>query len=230
MNSVTEILNTLHDEQTVRVALPIRDSNEKIRLCGVYQSNDPPQFTLLFPETNGELAAIDQNEKCAMMIDRGNQTVSLVANIETIEHNRIIRLIAEKSINHEQSRNYFRVDVNTPIVASSIMPEELAGDDESWRLTGETIDVSGCGLLASFSQPLHDNQQIRLELVLPTTELKVIHTIASVVRIQKINDDQYHIAFQFDHISQEDRDKIVGCCFEVQRKHLRLKVQVNNLL
>jgi len=230
LNSVTEILNSLRDDQTVRVALPMVDSDQKIRLCGVYQTNDPPQFSLLFPENNGQLASVDPRKKCALLIDRAGQAVSLIADIEAIEQNRIIRFVADKSINHKQLRNYFRVDVNTPLVASSILPEEIADDgDGTWRLTGETVDVSGCGLLASFRQPIQKNQQIRLELVLPTTELYVVNTIAHVVRIKKISDEQYHIAFHFDSISQEDRDRIVGCCFEIQRKHLRLKVRVNGV-
>ena len=206
------------------------DSEEKIRLCGVYQANTPPHFSLLFPEHNGQLASVDCNKKCALLIDRAGQAVSLIADIESIEHNGLIRFVADKSINHKQLRNYFRVDVNTPLVASSILPQEIAEDsDKAWRLTGETIDVSGCGLLASFPKPIVKDRQIRLELVLPTTQLHVVHTIAHVVRMEKINDDQYHIAFHFDSISQEDRDKIVGCCFEIQRKHLRLKVQVNDV-
>ena len=57
---------------------------------------------------------------------------------------------------------------------------------------------------------------------------RVIKILAHPVRQEQIADDQWDVAFHFDDISDEDRDKIIGCCLVIQRRLLRLKVQVRD--
>jgi hypothetical protein len=49
-----------------------------------------------------------------------------------------------------------------------------------------------------------------------------------VVRCRKIDEHIYHVALHFDLIDSETQDKIMACCFELQRRYLRLRVQVQN--
>ena len=72
------------------------------------------------------------------------------------------------------------------------------------------------------------DSQIRLEITLPTSDMEVISALARPVRSQKISDRYYEVAYHFEDIANEDRDKIIGCCLVLQRKLLRLRVQVRS--
>ncbi|WP_457572967.1 PilZ domain-containing protein [Desulfolithobacter sp.] len=228
MLTLPQLLEKLALDTTVRVALPIVDSNEKLRLTGVYHPEEGDQFTIVFPLDTLPVERIDKNRKCAINVNVEGQTYLLLADILEIKGKRTMRLIGREVVVPEQSREYFRVDVATPVAAASIIPEELADDGSAWRITGETIDVSGNGLLAAFNKPIEDKGPVRIELVLPQAKPEIIHALAHIVRTTKINDDTYHIAFHFDELSTEDQDKIMATCFGIQRRNLRLKVRVRD--
>ena len=204
------------------------DNREKQRVGCVYQEVDPPEFLLLFTPGSLPVLEIDKNRTAAVLLDIRGQSISLSVDIKQILNNQTLRLIAREVINHEQLRDYFRVDVSAPLVARPALPENDLAMEEEWILSGETVDVSGSGLLALFSTPIDQDKPVRVDLVLPTGDVQPIQTIAHVVRSRKIADDQYQVALHFDQIKPEDRDRIMACCFEIQRKHLRLKVQVKN--
>jgi hypothetical protein len=72
------------------------------------------------------------------------------------------------------------------------------------------------------------DKQVKLEVMLPSTPSEVVTILARPVRREQISESQWDVAFHFDDISDEDRDKIIGCCLVIQRKLLRLKVKVRN--
>ena len=45
----------------------------------------------------------------------------------------------------------------------------------------------------------------------------------------KLKNHLYHIALHFDLIDSESQDKIMACCFELQRQHLRMRVRLESL-
>ncbi len=228
MPTLDEIFTQIQTGKAVRIALPITGIMEKKRLSCVYQEETPPEFNLLF--NHGVLAAdeIDLNRKVAVLLDISGQSISLAADIRQILNNQTLHLIAQEVISHEQLRDYFRVDVSAPLVARPALPENNLTMEEEWNLSGETVDVSGSGLLALFPTPIDQDKPVRVDLILPTGDAQPLQTIAHVVRSRKVADDQYQVALHFDQIKPEDRDRIMACCFEIQRKHLRLKVQVKN--
>jgi hypothetical protein len=69
---------------------------------------------------------------------------------------------------------------------------------------------------------------VHLEIIIPSPEPETVKVVAHPVRTHRLNDNRYEVAYHFDDISMEDRDKIIGCCLVLQRKLLRLKVQVKN--
>ncbi len=223
MPTLDEIFTQIETDKAVRIAVPIIGTTEKKRISCVYQQTDPPEFLLLF--TPGSLPAdkIDFNRKAAVLLDIKGQNISLAADIKEKVNNQTLRLVAREVIHHEQLRDYFRVDVSVPLLARPALAK-----DQEWNLNGETVDVSGSGLLAIFTRPVDQGEPVRVELVLPTGNPEPIKAVAHVVRSRKIGDNQYQIALHFDTIDSEDRDRIMACCFEIQRKHLRLKVQVKN--
>ncbi len=227
MPTLDEIFTQIQTGKAVRIALPVAGIMEKQRVGCVYQEEDPPEFLLLF--NPGVLPAeIDMNRKAAVLLDISGQSISLSVDIKQVLNNQTLRLVARDVISHEQLRDYFRVDVSAPLVARPALPENDLAMEEEWNLSGETVDVSGSGLLALFSTPIDQDKLVRVDLVLPTGDVQPVQTIAHVVRSRKIADDQYQVALHFDQIKPEDRDRIMACCFEIQRKHLRLKVQVKN--
>lgn len=228
MSTLDNIFAQIETGKAVRIALPITGKMEKDRLSCVYQKDQPPTFLLLFTPGSLPVSQIDKSRKAAVLLDIMGQGASMAADINEILNDQTLRLTAREIINHEQLRDYFRVDVSAPLIARSILPENHLQEEGNWSISGESIDVSGNGILAIFPEPIDQDKPVRVELILPSGAAKTVSIIAHVVRSKKVSDKQYYIALHFDQIEAEDRDRIMACCFEIQRKHLRLKVQVKN--
>lgn len=226
MQEIDSFLEKIEDGKPVRVALPLLESAEKARMPCVYIKRVPPKFDLLFPASDLPVNTLDLHRKCEVLFDIGGQNVSISADITKVGDISTLHLVGQDIINHQQMRDYFRVDVSTPIVATSLVPEELTEGDEASSLSGETIDVSGGGLLCNFSTPIKEGTRLRIDLVLPTADARVVKAIGHVVRCRQIDDSTYQVGLNFDTIEPEAHDNIMACCFEIQRKHLRLKVHV----
>ncbi len=218
----------LKDGKAVRAAVPLLGITEKERLHCFYGTGEPPAFTLLFPDGTLSIDQVDTGRTCMVVFDFSDQTVSISADISSIKDTQTLELIARETVNHNQTRSHFRVDANTKVSASPLRPEETAQESEHWQLFGDTIDLSGSGLLCSFTDPLEKDKKVRIELTLPTRDMEVIKALGHVVRCRKVEESLYHVALHFDSIDSESQDKIMACCFELQRRHLRMRVQVGN--
>ena len=171
---------------------------------------------------------VDSSKPCMIMIDYVDQTLSISAEITEVIDPQTLQLAVLKAVNHTQSRHYFRVDASTRVCASSVIPESLAHEGENWRLLGDTVDLSGSGVLCSFSRPIDIGKKVKIELSLPAGTMDIITAIGHVVRCHKIENELYHVGLHFDSIDSESQDKIMACCFEIQRRHLRMRVEVKN--
>lgn len=208
------------------MSIPFKEIQEAVRLPCFFGTAAPPEFTLRFPPDSLEFDLIDTLHDCMVMIDLTDQTIAIAADITALEPPCEIKLTAKEMATHEQTRNYFRVDASTRVAASAIIPEEMAREGENWRLLGDTIDLSGSGLLCVFSEPLEKGAKVRIELTLPSRDMEMIKAFGSVVRCKKIKDGLYHTALHFDMIDSESQDKIMACCFELQRRYLRMRVSL----
>ena len=226
MKSDTAIIETIANSKPVRVFLPIIGGEDRYRAHCVYEKTSPPNFNLLFAEGVLPVDSIDVLETAIISIDMGGPNLSLEAKIKAITGDQILEMVMVKSITHAQLREFFRVDAAAAVISRSFQPEVFGEQGEPWSLAGKTVDISGSGILANFSQAPPKDKQIRLEITLPTRETETISVLAHPVRTHKISDKQYEVAYHFDDISNEDRDKIIGCCLVLQRRLLRLKVQV----
>jgi hypothetical protein len=222
----SDFIKKIPDNKPVRIFLPIKDSEERIRLNCVFSQTEPPHFSLLFRPGDLPVHKIDLSTSVIINLDISGQSYSLEAKITGIINNQTLDLVPQKTINHEQLREYFRVDCTVPILLRSIIPEEFNVEESNWTISGTTVDLSGSGLRASFTKVPPENTQVRLELALPNTETTIVRTIASPVRISKLTEKLWDVAYQFDQIDDEDQDAIIGCCLVEQRRLLRLKVQV----
>lgn len=227
MQQLEDFFSQVEDHKAVRVTLPLSDGVPKERIHCIYGAAAPPTFFLFFQE--GALpVTLDNSKSCVVTVDIGGQTISVTAEIVVIKDEQTLQLKAVKIISHEQARNYFRVDANTPIMATPVNPLKKDSEKDTWQLEGETVDLSGSGALCTFSKPLEKGKKVRINLTLPTGLMDTVQSIGHVVRCEKREDAMYHVGFHFDILSSEDRDKIMASCFELQRKHLRMKVQVKN--
>ncbi len=120
-----------------------------------------------------------------------------------------------------QNRDFCRVHVNADITitANSILSGKQNGEVV---LTGRAIDLTGSGILVSLSEKPPAADQVSLEISLPTDPPEQIKIEAHPIRTIHTSDNQWKVAYRFDIISEEERDKIIGFCLVEQRRRLRL--------
>ncbi len=226
MTADASILHSIADQKPVKVFLPIQGKAEMQRVHCIFEHTLIPQFNLRF--VAGDLPEkIDENKGVIVSVDIGGRMTSIEAMITSVVDNQTLELAVQKSITHAQMREFFRVDTATRVISKSFNTEE---GSESWQITGESIDISGSGILATFSSKIPESRYIALEITLPESdgdEDETVEIIAHQVRTIALDDGRYQVAFHFDRISDEDRDKIIGCCLVLQRKMLRLRVRVH---
>ena len=226
MPSLTQFFQTIKEGMAVRAAVPLTGTTGKERFHCIYGKAELPAFTLTFPHDEPPIEQVDDTGICTVLFDFSDQTVAATASIKSVRYPTTLELIAKEIVTHTQTRSYFRVDAATRVAASSVVRQEMSREGESWRRLGDTIDLSGSGLLCSFSEPLTKGINVRIELTLPTRNMEIITALGHVVRCRKIEDHLYHVALHFDSIDADSQDKIMACCFELQRRYLRMRVRV----
>ncbi len=226
MTTDIETIKNIPDGKPVRIFLPLQGGPERYRTQCVFQKSDPPHFSLLFKPGVLPVEDIALGQQSIINIDMGGSTISLEAKTEEITNPQTLHMLIEKTITHEQMREFFRVDATTDIISKSFHTQLLGNKKEPWSMEGKTVDISGSGILAIFPEQSPADRQIRLLITLPSVEQETISVLAHQVRGQKLGDRLFEVAYHFDDISTEDRDKIIGCCLDIQRKLLRLQVQV----
>ena len=228
MTSETDILQNIPKGKPVRIFLPLLNRPDRIRAQGLYQELDAPKFALIFKSGTLPVDEIDIEQPCIISIDMGGPTISLEAMIFKVTNRQTLQMIVRKSISHEQMREFFRVDAVTSVISKSFHTELFGNGNKPWSTKGQTIDISGSGILALFDEKPQADRQVKLEITIPSIEPDVIKILAHQVRVQQLHDGRFEVAYHFDDITSEDRDKIIGCCLVIQRKMLRLKVNVPN--
>lgn len=228
MTADTDILKNIPKGKPVRIFLPLLNRQDRVRAQCLYQEIDPPKFSLIFKPGLLPVDEIDISQPCIISIDMGGPTISLEAMIQKVANRQTLQMIVRNAINHEQMREFFRVDAVTEVISKSFHTELFSDSNEPWSAKGQTIDISGSGILAIFDDKPQADKQVRLEITIPSSEPEIIKVLAHQVRLQQLHDGRYEVAYHFDDISTEDRDKIIGCCLVIQRKMLRLKVQVKH--
>jgi len=228
MSPDTEILRNIPKGKPVRIFLPLVNRPDLIRAQCLYQETEPPKFSLIFKPGTLPADELDISQPCIISIDMGGPTISLEAMIHKVANRQTLQMIIRKSISHEQMREFFRVDAVTSVISKSFHTELFDDKNQPWSTRGQTIDISGSGILAIFEEKPQEDRQVKLEITIPSVEAETIKVLAHQVRVQQLHDGRYEVAYHFDDISTEDRDKIIGCCLVIQRKMLRLKVQIKD--
>jgi PilZ domain len=225
MSTDPNIFATIADGKPVRIFLPLLNTLERLRLNCLCRDIAPPRFSLVFSPGLLPVKEIDKQQPAIVSVDMGGPTLSLEALIEEIDGTQLLKMFLQKSISHQQLREFFRIDAVTEVVASGL--RGVLPGEAPWSMPGESLDISGSGILVLFAQCPPDDKQIQLTISLPLADEQPISAIAHTVRVKHQDDGRCEVAYHFDDIAMEDRDKIIGHCLILQRKMLRLKVQVS---
>ena len=215
-----DIYAYLNEPKVLQASVPLVGSR-RLQLRGVARVSTPPQIEVTLPPDQFVGNEIDRSEKCLLYLDVVGATITLITAIDAIDNSNILQLTNLESVSHEQKREFFRIDAQMAVDAHKLHPPP-----EDGTCNGESINISGNGILVSLPEPLTVDQKVKLRINLPDPVATDVECIGRVVRSDKLDQEMYRVAFNFTTINEEDQDKIVSFCLAQQRKHIRLGVQV----
>ena len=223
MSGIAEIIDQLNDSASATADIPI-EKRESQRLQCILKKTEAPSFKLIFPPNTLTAKDIEKGINCRLMVKHGDSVVNLNVKLDEVGGDRTLFCTALESISPESLREYFRVMISTPILAS-YQPGPREKKNRPWELSGHTIDLSGGGVLALFSDKPANTKRIQLEIDLPGQQTPIVCQ-AEVVRTYRMRKKRYQVAFFFEDIDGKARDNIISCCLQEQRRQLRDKVRV----
>ncbi len=219
--AITEIIKSLIDSESSQIDITCT-KGKNVRLNCIYKESHAPGFLLAFPPKKLP-ENIDTKTTCPVTVRAAKAPVSFSAQVVKIRDDRTLELVAKQSIKLESLREYFRVDTSVTIVASYDPPPE-GGANQSWMIRGQTLDMSGSGILALFPEAPQSNHKIDVTLTLADGETSV-SCLAHVVRKKRLRKGRYQVAFHFDSLTPKHRDEIISFCLHEQRTRLREKIE-----
>ncbi|MCP4342026.1 MAG: PilZ domain-containing protein [Desulfobulbaceae bacterium] len=221
---IITIVSAIPDGQPASVTLTDSASTRRQLNC-VFKESEAPSFYLLFsPGTIPE--DIQKDWRCILVSkDTEGEPITFSANIVEVSNNRVIELVARKSIRPEDLREYFRVNLKMPIEIFH-EPEESDVDEESLELTGETVDISQTGVLSILSDECKITKPLYIEIDLPNPAETIICS-GHLIRSKRIRKKRWLTSFHFDNLSSKSREIIAKNCFSAQRQQLREKIQTS---
>lgn len=221
MSGIHDILEKLADNAPTIVDLPgIHD--ETIRCNALFVKKELPCLELVFPPRSWDAADLKIGADCNLAVDHNGLTVNLIARLDSVVRDRRLSFTAREPVAPEALRDYFRVAIATAIEASYIAgPKETKID--TWKMTGTTLDLSGSGVLAIFSEKPPSSHRIQLVITVPEESMPIV-CLANVVRSYRIRKNRFQVAFHFENITSKARDMIMACCMQEQRRQLRENV------
>lgn len=224
MSDIAKLIDKLRDSVSIVVYFPLI-SGEYQKQNAIFKKAKAPAFDLIFPPNTLPIAKLDKREECRLLVPKQENSVAFLASLNSLdEKNRSGSFTGKERINPEMLREYFRVPLRVPIKAC-FEPGPGNLNNSPWEIEGETVDLSGSGLLADFPSSPPSNYNIRLEIDLSECNQESFVMQASVVRINQLRKKRYQVAFHFETLEQRIRDTIISCCLQEQRKQLREKVR-----
>jgi len=219
---INDILDKLNDNTNTIVDLP-GNGDECFRSNALLIKKENPHFELLFPPDAWNARDLKLGSDCTLIVEHNGRTINLVARLDSVVNDRRLSFTAREPLSPESLRDYFRVSISTPIEASYVAGlKEI--NAQSWKLSGTTLDMSGSGVLALFSEKPRSSHRIQLVITTSPTETPII-CLAHVVRSYRVRKNRYQVAFHFENVTTRTRDQIICCCLQEQRRQLRENVE-----
>ncbi len=220
---IIAIVDSIPDRQ--EASLTLTDlTGKSMQLPCIFNESEAPSFFLLF--SPGSLPEdINKDWHCTLVInDANDEPVTFSTKIVEIPNNRVIEMVAKKSIRLEDLREYFRINLKAQ-VAVSYDPGENDRNEHPLNLKGETVDLSQSGVLTILLDECRTAEPVILELKLPNPADTVICT-GRVIQSKRMRTNRWLTSFRFDRITTKARDIIVKNCFAEQRRQLRENIQM----
>jgi hypothetical protein len=224
-SAIVDVIRSIPDNQAARTSLSTT-SGQTLHLEGVYREGTSPRFFLVFPPKTLP-KEINMAQQCLISIRTDDTTsLSLYAKIEDIIGERTVEFTATNLIDPTKLRQYFRVAISVPLTVSS--PKESKDDPASrWCIKGETLDMSGSGVLALCDEACQNRGQIQITMELPSPQA-IISCMAHVVSARRARKGRWHVAMHFDDIGIKQRDLILSNCLNEQRNQLGKGLQTGS--
>lgn len=217
--SVIRLVKSIADSQPARVSLHT-EAGEKVHIDCIYKEGVAPRFFLVFPP-NKLPEKINTSQSCLVSIrsdDEVTEPLSLNASIEEIIGGRSMELFATDTIDPTSLREFFRVNISTPITIG-FNPQTENESDLHWSMTGETLDLSGSGVLGLFDEECRNRHRLTITFDLSSPPVTVT-CIGHAVYARRVRKGRWHIALHFDRIEPKMRDMIISNCLAEQRRQL----------
>lgn len=216
-SSIVNIVKNIKDSHSAQAILFTKDGGQ-IYLDCVYKEAKSPDFLLAFPP--GIIPSdLDITKNCSVSLKGAEPPLVITAGIKGQIGDRTLSLHAKQAIDPVSLREYFRVDLNTRVVARYESQDEES-DQASWEIHGQTIDVSGTGFLCLLANAPPNHNNITLEVHFESLKHPISCQVR-VIRIRELRKNRYRVAFHIEDIAARDRDKIITCCMDEQRRVLR---------
>lgn len=220
-DTIIQIVKNIKDSHSAQVVILTTDGGQIYMDC-VYKEDEAPYFFLAFPP--GKIPKnIDYTKNCSVSLKGAEPPLVITASVEEQLGDRSLSLRAKKAVDPTSMREYFRVDIGTRVTARH-EPLHEQSSSKRWEISGETIDISGTGILAIFNEEPNKKTNIVLDLYLEYYK-EMISFNVRVVRAHRLRKEKYRVAFHIENISPKDRDKIITSCLYEQRKMLRERLE-----
>jgi c-di-GMP-binding flagellar brake protein YcgR len=220
---IKRLVKSIADNESATLTLTDSQGKRTSHRC-IFKESEAPHFFIVLSSNESLPPDIDFSRSCAFVSkNKEGETVSFSTSVVERKNKKIIELTAKKSINPEDLREYFRVNLKTSITVS-FQPENPDIKLAEWEITGEVVDISQSGVLAILSEECKVSNSLFIEIDL-TEPVKTVYCIGHIVRKQRIRKNRWLTAFHFDEISQKTVDDIARNCFAEQRRQLRENIQ-----
>lgn len=220
VENIRKTISRIPDSQLAEIDI-FTSTGQSFRLNCIYKESDSPEFFLVFPPKKLP-EGIDIEKLCPISIKFDQKALTLAAKITSRTNDRTLELTAKDTVKPESLREYFRVDTKVTIVAN-YNSESVDQKSKSWTLEGQTLDISGSGLLSIFPEEPQTNHKISLEICLNNGK-DIVSCEGHIIRTKRLRKGRYQVAFHFDTMKPKGRDAIISFCLQEQRNRLRDKI------
>jgi hypothetical protein len=211
----------LHDQQIVRVLLPVR-GGRPLPMQGAVKLVSTSFVEILFAPEGFPAGDLDRNGEWLIFWEKGENVLSARARFERQVEESRFRLEIFGFFFQPSERRHPRVDAEVYLKYWAAHGEEKARE----RALRQKVNISGCGIRFSSDEPYAKGEQIGLEISLPGPTLEVVRCVGDVVWTRQTADLQHEVALDIVRIPREDLDKILNFCMVEQFKQLHSKVRI----
>lgn len=180
------------------------------------------RITLAAPIKKGKIIPLGRGDIITVYYWTQTAGYSFTTRVIKTGFRRIPTITVERprEMKRIQRRNYLRIPAILPITFSVLEDLEHVSRLEIYR--GETIDISGGGVM--FKSPIKLTEDVCLEMEITLPRKGTVNVGGRVVRIREKlgkSGPEFFVGVDFSVIDESDRDKIIGFVFQRQREMRR---------